>query len=339
MKLINTPIRIVTVCLIVACNQKQPTITPDIITEKVPHDTDDPAIWIHPTDPTKSIIFGTDKDTQGAIYAFDLNGKIIQDKVITNIKYPNNIDVEYGLQLNDSTKVDIIAFTEREKSQIRIFSVPDMQPLDQGGFPVFVDENNPKMRLPMGIALYKNPKNQHISAIVSRKQGSTQNYLYQYHLQANATGLDIQLLRKFGKFSQHKEIEAIAIDDTLGFVYYSDEGIGIRKYHADPSNGNDEIAMFGGEYFTRDIEGIALVTQENDKGFLIVSDQQAGQFNIFSRQDNRFIKAINLSTTATDGCDVVNNIPLNKTFAHGLFVAMNEGRDFYLFDIEKLGLP
>ncbi len=43
------------------------------------------------------------------------------------------------------------------------------------------------------------------------------------------------LVRKFGLFSGKKEIESIAVDDALGYVYYSDEGYGVRKYYADPS--------------------------------------------------------------------------------------------------------
>ncbi|WP_299259633.1 phytase [uncultured Aquimarina sp.] len=330
-------ILVVSASLIISCDKKEPLIQPDLITEKVLHDTDDPAIWVHPTDPSKSIIFGTDKDTNGAIYAFDLDGKIIPEKVIRDIKYPNNIDLEYGFRLNDSTTTDIIVFTEREKNQIRLFSVPDMKPLDGGGFLVFEDEKNLELRRPMGIGLYKNPNNHSVTAIVSRKSGPENGYLYQYQLVSDSLGVHAKLVRKFGKFSQQKEIEAIAVDDELGFVYYSDEGVGIRKYYADAEMGNEELAFFGGEFFKEDIEGIAIASKENGHGFLIVSDQQKGQFNVFSRKDNSYIKAINLGTTATDGCDVVT-IPLGATFTKGLFVAMNEQKDFYLYDLGRLGL-
>lgn len=323
--------------LCTGCVQKLPQINPDIVSEKVQYDTDDPAIWIHPNDRTKSIVFGTDKDTDGAIYAFDLEGKVIPEKVMKNIKYPNNIDVEYGLQLNDSTTTDIIAFTERERNQIRVFSVPDMTPLDNGGFPVFEDENDIQLRMPMGISLYKNPKNGSISAIVSRKSGPAENYLYQYQFITDSIGIHAQLVRKFGKFSMTKEIEAIAVDDELGYVYYSDEGMGIRKYYADPAKGNNELAFFGGEFFKDDIEGIAIAANSDKDGFLIVSDQQKGQFNLFSRVDNSFIKAINLGTEETDGCEVVT-VPLNETFKKGLFVAMNDEKDFFFYDLAKFGL-
>ena len=325
------------IVIFISCDKKLPAIAPDLITDNVIHDTDDPAIWVHPKDPSKSIVFGTDKDTDGAIFAFDLNGKIIANKTIENIKYPNNIDLEYGFQLNDSTFVDVIAFTERERGQIRLFSVPDMKPLDNGGFPVFEDEADSLLRMPMGISLYKNPKTKSIQAIVSRKNGPSEGYLYQYEFKADSTGIKTNLVRKFGVFSGNEEIEAIAVDDEQGYVYYSDEGICIRKYYADSAKGNKELACFGGEYFKEDIEGIAIATKPNGEGYIIVSDQQKGQFNIFSRKDNTFIKAINLSTTETDGCDVVT-VPLNDTFKNGLFVAMNDDGTFFFYDFSKFGL-
>lgn len=318
-----------------ACEEKQPPVTPDVITENVVYDTDDPAIWLHPTDASKSIVFGTDKNTNGAIYAFNLEGKILTDKTIKGIKYPNNIDVEYGFQLNDSTTVDVIAFTERERQQIRLFSVPDMTPLDGGGFPVFVQEQDSMLRRPMGISLYKNPANGAIQAIVSRKLGPSGSYLHQYALESDSTGVSANLVRKFGAFGGQEEIEAIAVDDEAGFVYYSDEGACIRKYYADPKKGNEELACFGGEFFKEDIEGIAIATLENGEGYIIVSDQQKGQFNIFSRKDNSFIKAVNLTTTETDGCDVVT-VPLNNTFKTGLFAAMNDAGNFYFYDFKRV---
>ncbi|GLB48411.1 phytase [Neptunitalea lumnitzerae] len=323
-----------------ACNmkEKQPAIAPDVITEKTPNDTDDPAIWVNPEDASKSIVFGTDKDTNGGIYAFDLDGKIIPEKCILNVKRPNNVDLRYGFAINDSTTTDIIAFTEREKQQIRVFSVPDMKPLDNGGIPVFADDANNEFKFPMGISLYKSPKDGAMYAIVGRKTGPLENYLYQYKLTADSTGIVTgEVVRKFGKFSGKKEIEAIAVDDALGFVYYSDEMAGVRKYFAEPSKGNEQVNFFGQKDFVEDIEGIAIATKPDGTGYIIVSDQQHGQFNVYNRTDNTFVKALNLSTVETDGCDVVT-VPLNSTFTQGLFAAMNDDASFYLYDFKKLGL-
>ena len=324
--------------MIMSCNTKQlPVIEPDVITEKTLHDTDDPAIWINHENPEQSIIFGTDKDTDGAIYAFDLDGKVIESKTIRGLKRPNNVDIRQDFKINDSVSIDIMAFTEREREQVRLFSIPDMQALDGGGFPVFQDEIEKEFRLPMGISLFKSPKDGSLYAIVGRKNGPEDDYLHQFKIEFTNDQVTFTLVRKFGKYSGQKEIEAIAVDDALGFIYYSDETFGVRKYHAEPHMGNEEINIFGGDTFKRDNEGIAIVALEGTNGYIIVSNQQAETFNVFSRDTNQFLKEINLNTKQTDGCDVVA-IPLNSTFKSGLFVAMNDERNFYLYDLDKLGL-
>ncbi|WP_440881976.1 phytase [Tenacibaculum sp. C7A-26P2] len=310
-------------------------VLPDIRTEKTLNDTDDPAIWINKTNAENSIIFGTDKNANGAIYAFDLEGKIITNKCIRNIKRPNNIDVAYNFKLNDSISKDIIAFTERELNQIRIFTVPDMKSIDNGGFKVFRDERKPGYNLPMGIALYKSFGNKKLYAIISRKNGPKEKYLYQYEIYAENGSVKHKLVRKFGKFSGKKEIESIAVDEELGYVYYSDEKHGVRKYHADPEKGNKEIAVFGGELFKEDIEGIAIAKMNNKNGYIIISNQQQNSFNIFDRKTNTFIKKIDLTTTRTDGCEITTT-PLGDKFPNGLFVAMNDDKDFYFYDLKKL---
>ena len=334
----NLSYLLVLTIVMISCRQSRlPKIIPNVITEFTLNDTDDPAIWVNPKNPAESIVFGTDKKTNGAIYAFDLNGKIIQDKTIRDIQRPNNVDIEYGFQLNDSIVTDILVFTEREKQQIRMFSVPDMKPLDGGGFKVFEDEELEENRLPMGVSLYKSSKDATVYAIVGRKTGPADGYLYQYALNADSLGVSSNYVRKFGKFSGVKEIEAIAVDDENGFVYFSDEGVCIKKYHAEPSMGNEEISCFGGEYFDEDIEGIAIASYADGHGYLIVSNQQKGEFNIFDRETNAYIHAVNLSTTETDGCEAVT-VPLNDTFKNGLFVAMNDEKNFYFYDLKRLGL-
>ena len=84
-----------------------------------------------------------------------------------------------------------------------------------------------------------------------------------------------------------------------------------------------------------DIEGIAIAKTGAASGYLIVSDQQRGLFNVYDRKTNAFITAINLTTLETDGCDVVTT-PLGSAFPKGIFVAMNDAKNFYVYDFGKL---
>ncbi|MEJ8800539.1 phytase [Pontibacter sp. H249] len=311
-------------------------LKPILITEETRFDTDDPAIWINSEDVSKSLIIGTDKQTDGALYVYNLHGKIIADKVVTGLKRPNNVDVAYGLKLNN-TPLDIAVVTERESGRIRVFTLPDMKAIDNGGIEVFVGESS---RKPMGIALYQRPSDNEIFAIISRKEGPETNYLWQYHLQDAGNGtVKAQLIRKFGKFSGRKEIESIAVDDALGYVYYSDEGAGIRKYYADPAkNDNRELAFFGSGDFKKDMEGISVYATTDATGYILISNQQSNSFMVYKREgdaknphSHTLIAEIPMSTLASDGSEVTN-INLGPKFPKGLFVAMSEGKVFHYYD-------
>jgi 3-phytase len=316
-------------------NQADGSITPVIITEKVKHDTDDPAIWVHPQDPSQSLIIGTDKEADGALYVFDLEGKIIENKVVRNLRRPNNVDVGYGLLLQGQP-TDIAVATERLASTIRVFSLPDMKMIDKGGIPVFAGETD---RAPMGIGLYTNPTDKTMYAIVGRKEGPREGYLWQYRLEDDGQGqVKATLVRKFGKWSGKKEIEAIAVDNELGYVYYADEMEGIRKYYAHPDSSGRELALFGTSGFARDHEGISIYRSSDSTGFLLVSDQQANQFRLFTREgkpgdpnDHELVRVVKTSTVGSDGSEVTH-LPLNDRFPRGLFVAMSEGGVFHYYD-------
>ena len=239
-----------------AANEKP--IGPRLITEQVKDDPDDPAIWLHPTDRSQSLILGTDKADPGELYVFDLNGRIIPEKVVHGIRRPNNVDVEYGLKL-DGSAVDIAVTTQKYINRIRVHSLPDMRARDGGGLEIFTGVPGVE---PMGIALYKRPTDGAVFAIFSRKEGSTDgSYLWQYRLEDDGAGnVRAVKVREFGRWSGKGEIEAVAVDDSLGYVYYADELVGVRKYAADPDapEADQELALFGARGFKDDREGIAI---------------------------------------------------------------------------------
>lgn len=321
-------------------------LQPVIVTEAVPSDSDDPAIWVHPDNPALSLIVGTDKKDPGGLYVFDLEGKIQADKTVTGLRRPNNVDIEYGLLLGGKP-VDIAVTTERLTHELRIFSLPDMQAVDGGGIEVFVGETAQRYRDLMGISLYKRPADGAIFAILGRKEGPQEGYLWQYRLADDGTGrVGATLVRKFGAYSGAGEIEAIAVDDVLGHVYYSDEAAGIRKYHADPEAGNEQLAIFGTDGFTEDREGISIYPTGATEGFIIVSDQQANSFNLYPRQGqpghphrHELVRKVKVAANESDGCEV-GPVAFNETFSQGLFVAMSDNRTFHFYRLEDLaGCP
>lgn len=325
----NNTLAVILFLFVGACQNT--ALKPVIVTERAEHDTDDPALWIHPTDLSKSLIVGTDKETGGGIYVYNLQGKIVNK--VTGLLRPNNVDIAYGLQVGDK-KVDVAVFTEREAHTIRIFSLPDLQPLDAGGIPVFEGETE---RDPMGIALYRN--GEELQAIVGRKNGPAEGYLWQYALTADSSAkVGAKLLRKFGKYSGKKEIEAIAVDQELAYVYYSDETAGVRKYFADPEKGNGELAFFAQKDAKRDHEGLAIFKTGDSTGYVVLSNQQNHSLLLFPREGHagnphRHEKLVDIPVSAieTDGLEV-SALAFNEQFPEGILIMMSNGKVFHFYD-------
>jgi 3-phytase len=315
------------------------------VTERVLLDADDPAIWFDRENPESSLVLGTfkgagtaDRESRdGALYVFDLSGAIVEKKTIRGLRRPNNVDVEYGLKMRGGP-VDIAVVTERFANRIRVYRLPEMVAIDAGGIAVFEGEQH---REPMGIALYRRPNDGTVFAIVSRKKGpKKRGYLWQYRLEDAGDGRvrGVQV-RQFGQWSGTKEIEALVVDDALGYVYASDERVGVRKYHADPdrSGANEELALFATEGFTEDREGLSIYEVTDTTGYIIVSDQGANAFHVFTREGSPpdphrhlRLKSVRLATLDSDGSDVTRQ-SFGGRFPGGLFVAMSDDGTFHYY--------
>ncbi len=314
-------------------------IQPRVITQPTKYDTDDPAIWINPVDRAKSLIVGTDKNSDGALYVYDLDGRTV--KVVSGLERPNNVDIAYGLTLA-GRPTDIAVTTERERQRLRIYRLPDMQCVDRGDLVVF---DGDRERAPMGIALYRRPRDGAMFAFVGGKSGPPVGYLAQYRLEDDGTGyVKMTLVRQFGRYSGRKEIEAIAVDAELGYVYYSDETFGVRKYAADPDapHANEELALFATSGFASDHEGISIYKINDGTGYILVSDQQADQFRIFPREgrpghphEHPLLKTVPVAAVESDGSEVTSAV-LDPRFPNGLFVVMSNGRVFHYYSWDDI---
>ncbi len=330
-------------------------VRPTLATEPVSDDPDDPAVWVNPQDPAKSLIVATNKVAapRGALYVYGLDGRIRQ--VIDNLNRPNNVDVEYGMLLGGQ-RADIAVVTERMERRLRVFRIlpegrlEDVSSLE--GLRVF-EGCQGEQAAPMGVALYRRPRDGAVFAIVSRKEGPREGYLWQYRLVDDGAGrVRAEKVREFGRFSGQAEIEAVAVDDELGYVYYADEGDGIHKYHADPDHPGAarELAHFGREGFQGDREGIAIYTLPGGRGYIVCTDQLPGnsKYHVYRREGapgrphdhSRLLKVFYGGADETDGIEVVS-APLGSAFPHGLMVAMNSGpKNFLIYrweDIARAG--
>jgi 3-phytase len=156
-------------------------------------------------------------------------------------------------------------------------------------------------------------------------------------------------VREIGVIEAGSEVEAVAVDDALGFVYYAEEPKAIHKWHADPDHPRAaaELARLGTTGFRGDREGLAVYGRADGTGYLVATDQIPGasRYLIFRREGaagashdhSETVTVLEGGADATDGLDATAE-PLGPAFPRGLVVAMNSrGRNFVLYRPEDLG--
>lgn len=277
---------------------------------------DDPAIWIHPTDPALSTIIGTDK--LGALEVYDLAGNRLQSIP----KAMNNVDVRYNFPLGGE-RIDLVAAYNKTDKGLAAYRVnPQTRLLEDVVAP------NIKVR-GGGTALYHSP--------VSGKYyyfSNVANILRQYELFDNGSGkVTAKLVRTvtFGSFVD--KTESVVADDVLGQLYVSEEAVAIWKLSAEPDGGAAKTmidqSIANGGHLQLDVEGLAIYYKSDGTGYLIASSQGNNSFVVYTRQgNNAYIDTFQVDDgtvdkiNATDGLDVTN-VPLGSTFPMGVFVAQD----------------
>jgi 3-phytase len=305
------------------------TLRPVVITDAVREDSDDPALWIDERDPARSLVLGTDKgDSTGGVYVFDLDGRIDRARSVTPLRRMNNVDAIQGVTIG-GRRLDLAAATERNRMMLRVFTLPSMRAIDGGGIPVF---DGDRERAPMGVALWQRPRDGAVFAFVGGKGGPAQGYLWQYRLELVGDTVRGTRVRAIGAYSGRKEIEAIAVDRGTGMLYYSDETVGVRQYHADPDSGDAELARFATRGVVNDHEGIAIYPTGDTTGYLLLSDQQGHRLHVYRREGaHALLAVIPVMAHETDGIEVTARA-LGPRFPKGMLVMMTDTKRFHYYD-------
>ncbi len=296
----------------------------DIVHAKIYEDAvDDPAIWVHPSDPAKSTVIGTDK-TNGLL-VYNLKGEEIHYYKLGRV---NNVDVCYNFPLNGAV-YDLAAATNRSSSTISIFKINrDDGSLTELNGPGKLDE---KLDDVYGICFYHSKKYNAFYVVVNAKNG----WVQQWKITSGEEGnIHWQLARDFQLESQP---EGMVADNELGFIYIGEEEYGIWKVTADPEENYKKVLISNttsdNPDITYDIEGLSLYKAPDGKGYLIVSSQGSFSYAIYKREDpNKYIGSFKIidgivdGVEETDGLDVCNSY-LGHDFPLGLLVVQDGFND------------
>ncbi|RKZ52442.1 MAG: 3-phytase [Candidatus Parabeggiatoa sp. nov. 3] len=285
---------------------------------------DDPAIWIHPDEPARSVVIGTQK--QGGLGVYDLAGQEIQYLADGNM---NNVDLRYGFPLNDE-KVAIVAASNRSNDSIALYKInPETRQLEnvaartiRSGLDVY------------GLCMYHSASYGKYYVFINDKRGAVE----QWEIFDNGNQfVDATVVRRL---SVNSQVEGCVADDALGYFYLGEERVGIWKFGAEPNNADagqliDTTNKQGN--MTAEVEGLTIYYVNETEGYLIASNQGNDTFTVYERAgDNAYLGKFHIignpdlkidAVYDTDGIDVIN-VPLGEAFPYGVFVAQ-DGENIY----------
>lgn len=300
---------------------------------------DDPAIWVHPVDPAKSLIFGTDK--KAGLYAYDLTGKQIQS---LPSGLPNNADLRQGVKMGTRT-VDLMGASDRSTNSLTLFEI------DAATGVAKVLSSTPTGRIePYGFCM-GNDANGWL-AIIPYKDGVAQVF------RMDATGA----VKPVAEWKFTEVMEGCVIDEENGAVFLSEENTGLwRVEYSGAAETSRRLIdrINSGTGLIADVEGVALWRGANGGGYVVVSSQTADRYMVYDRKaPNALRGAFRVAASAdgkvdgvshTDGIEITST-PLGPNLPRGLFIAQDDSntapaaaQNFKFVDwreVEKaLGLP
>lgn len=284
---------------------------------------DDPAIWVHPTDPALSTVIGTDK--KRGLYVYDLSGKVLQFLPDGRM---NNVDVRYGFPLGGRS-VDIVAATERTENRIAVYGV---DPATRRLSDLAAGTLSTGMTDTYGFCLYRSPHSGRYYAFVNGESGLVR----QFELAADGRGrITANAVREFHVGSQ---AEGCAADDETGALYIAEEDVALWKYSAEPDGGSERTLIASVDSMPElaaDLEGVSIYYGTGGAGYIIVSSQGNDSYAVFDRQGEHaylgsFVITANTAlgidgASETDGLDVIST-GLGPAFPNGVFIAQ-DGRN------------
>lgn len=306
------------------------TVAATVETTPVPDSgdaADDPAVWVHPTNPALSVVIGTDKQG-GGLGVYDLDGQQLQFLQSGKL---NNVDLRDGFQLA-GTGVPLVTAGNRTDNTIGIFALDPATRLLRD-----VAARKISTLTTYGSCMYKSPISGKYYYFVDAKDGNIQ----QWELFATAAGtVDATKVRDLHQLSSQPE--ACAVDDEAKALFVGEEAKGVWRFDAEPSvtsgSGYDGVLIAStepGGHLVRDVEGVAIAKTSATGGYIFVSNQGVSTYSVFTREaPYSYVKTFRVergaacvdAVTGSDGIEV-NSSNLGPAFPHGVFVTQDDSND------------
>lgn len=267
---------------------------------------DDPSVWRNAADPLTSLIVATDK--KAGLYVYGLDGRI---RSFHNAGLVNNVDL---LDMGDAGVI-VVASDRNDiaNAQLQIFRLNTQSAaLDLLG-KVAVASGE-------GYGLCLRRADADIIAFSVLKDGTVQESRIFI-----GTGQPIATAERTLKIPT--QTEGCVVDPRNGTLYVGEETAGIWRF-ADGASAGTLVSPVDNRYLVADVEGLALVAEGDNGGYLLASSQGDNAFAVFRLPDmtpiGRFRVGIGVhgAVEETDGIELKSG-NFGPSFPDGLFIAQD----------------
>lgn len=278
---------------------------------------DDPAIWVHPNDPTASLVLGTDKKRGLGVY--DLQGRELQFLPVGRI---NNVDLRQDVRIG-SERMDIAVATQRDEHGIVLFGIgADRQVSELARITLGYKDI-------YGMCMRRTAQAE-AEVIVNDKDGR----FLQVRIERDPGGAIVA--RRLREFRVASQPEGCVVDEAGGTLFVGEEKRGVWALAAEPTDArasDRRLVLPAGGVLRADVEGMA-IHRGSAQAYLVVSSQGNDSYVVMEatapyRVRGAFRIGINVGqgidgASETDGLEVTA-APLGTGFPRGMLV-VQDGR-------------
>ena len=283
---------------------------------------DDPAIWVHPTDPAQSLILATDK--KAGLYVYDMQGQVVQFLPVGKV---NNVDVRDGFSLNGESAT-IVTASNRTTRGISIFRLdPETRLLTDVADGLQPTELND----PYGQCMYRNPQSGRTYVFINGDETRKRQWEL---IDAGNGRVRAEFVRELTFGSQ---TEGCVADDETGVLYVGEEDVALWRISAEPDGGTELTAVdtiASNPAMADDLEGVALYDLGGGRGYIIGSSQGNDTYAVWRREGSQeYLGSFAIvadpalgidGASETDGLEVTSR-DLGPGFEHGALI-VQDGR-------------
>ncbi|MEZ6031369.1 MAG: phytase [Hyphomonadaceae bacterium] len=234
-----------------------------VVTTDETVDADDPAFWADRSNPSRAVMFGTDK-TDG-LYVHNMDGTVKQFFPSGAL---NNVDLREGFMLGGKEYVLVGASADEKLGLYTYLMDPATLETKEWGFASTGDFE------PYGFCMAR--KGGQFFLIANAKSGEIRIWT----VAPDAAGMPVtNLVRTLRVGSQP---EGCVVDEETDTLYIGEEDVGIWKFSFSVGTSDTpvSVAKVDGKRLTDDVEGMSIMRDGAHK-YLIVSSQGDDTYNVF----------------------------------------------------------